>query len=284
MDVPEVGGTHATLTLQVIRFTFEAREAIHFPEGKSANILRGAFGTILRRQNESAYTHMFEPRNTGPGPSGLHDWPRPFVFRAHHLDGTTIQAARTFHFDMHLFDTKRSLPEPLIQTFQQLAREGLGTGRKKVELINSEISTLSLPLTTEQIGRTRVAIRFLTPTELKSNSQLVTKPEFVVLATRIRDRISTLCELYGDGATDIDFKAFGERAALIRMTRCDIHPMQITRRSTRTGQVHGLGGFIGEAEYEGPLSEFIPWLQAASWTGVGRQTVWGKGVIETLIR
>jgi len=49
------------------------------------------------------------------------------------------------------------------------------------------------------------------------------------------------------------------------------------RRSSRTGQVHGIGGFVGVAEYEGELGEFVPYLEAARWTGVGRQCVWGKG-------
>jgi hypothetical protein len=53
----------------------------------------------------------------------------------------------------------------------------------------------------------------------------------------------------------------------------------VERRSSRTVQVHPLGGFVGGAEYEGELTEFLPWLQAACWTGVGRQTVWGKGAL-----
>ena len=40
-----------------------------------------------------------------------------------------------------------------------------------------------------------------------------------------------------------------------------------------------LGGFVGEAEYEGDLTEFVPYLRAAHWTGVGRQTAWGKGAL-----
>ena len=125
----------------------------------------------------------------------------------------------------------------------------------------------------------RVRVRFLTPTELKSGQQLAPSPEFAVLAARIRDRISTLRELYGGGALDIDFRAFGERAATVRMTRCEIRNVAVTRRSSRTGQVHPIGGFVGEAEYEGDLGEFVPYLKAAKWTGVGRQTVWGKGEI-----
>jgi CRISPR/Cas system endoribonuclease Cas6 (RAMP superfamily) len=61
------------------------------------------------------------------------------------------------------------------------------------------------------------------------------------------------------------------------MHRCELHWEQVSRRSGRTGQVHSIGGFTGEAVYEGALAEFVPWLRAARWVGVGRQTVWGKG-------
>ena len=125
----------------------------------------------------------------------------------------------------------------------------------------------------------RVRIQFVTPTELKSGQQLAARPEFAVLAGRIRDRLSTLRELYGDGPLDIDFRGFGERAAQVTTTRCDLKQVDVERRSSRTGQVHSIGGFVGEAEYEGELAEFIPYLRAAKWTGVGRQTVWGKGEI-----
>ena len=64
------------------------------------------------------------------------------------------------------------------------------------------------------------------------------------------------------------------------MTRCNVRHIDVERRSSRTGaQIHSIGGFVGEAEYEGELGKFIPYLKAASWTGVGRQTVWGKGEV-----
>src|SRR5690348_3417857 len=237
---------------------------------------------------------MFEPAAMGSGPSGLADWPRPFVFRAMHLDDRTIQAGETFHFDLNLFDTRADAVAYLVLAFTQLAREGLGPGRSRVELTGvaqldengnpalpafpNVPAPLELDLTaTEQV--TRIRVQFLTPTELKSGQQLAARPEFGILAARIRDRISTLRELYGDGPLDIDFRAFGERAAQVRMTRCDVRQVDVVRRSSRTGQVHPIGGFVGEAEYEGQLAEFVPYVRAGRWTGVGRQTVWGKGVI-----
>lgn len=245
---------------------------------------------------------MFEPASIAAGPSGLADWPRPFVFRATHLDGQTVPAGESFHFDLNLFDVHNSAVAYLVLAFGQLAWEGLGPRRSRVELagvsqldaqgdaaaaifdgtsllMQQNAPPLELNLAPSAEPITRLRVRFLTPTELKSGQQLAGRPEFSILAARIRDRVSTLRELYGDGPLEIDFRAFGERAALVRMTRCDIRQVEIMRRSSRTGQVHPIGGFTGEAEYEGDLMEFVPYLAAAKWTGVGRQTVWGKGEI-----
>ncbi|MBI3683719.1 MAG: CRISPR system precrRNA processing endoribonuclease RAMP protein Cas6 [Acidobacteria bacterium] len=301
--------------LHPLRFSFVARQSIHFPPGKSANILRGAFGTIFRRiacvphcpgarecelRASCPYARMFEPSALAGGPSGLADWPRPFVFRATHLDDCTLAAGSCFHFDLNLFDVRAPAAVAyLVLSFAQLALEGLGPGRGRAELAEVvqldpaariydgqsfllpqavEPMSLSLEPAAERVERVRV--RFVTPTELKSGQQLAGRPEFGVLAARIRDRLSTLRQMYDDGPLPIDFRAFGERAALVRMTRCDLGRVEVVRRSSRTGQVHPIGGFVGEAEYEGDLAEFVPYLRAAKWTGVGRQTVWGKGEVE----
>ena len=71
-----------------------------------------------------------------------------------------------------------------------------------------------------------------------------------------------------------------ERAAEVTIVRSHISKVSVSRRSSRTGQTHPIGGFTGCAEYSGRLGEFLPYLYAARWTGIGRQTVWGKGEIE----
>ena len=138
-----------------------------------------------------------------------------------------------------------------------------------------ELLQLSLVAPPRVANIHRLRVRFLTPTELKGAAT----PEFGPLIARIRDRVSTLRALYGRGPLDLDFRAFGERAAAVRMTRCELHTVEHERVSKGTGQKHSLGGFVGLAEYEGSVAEFIPYLEAARWTGVGRQTVWGKGEI-----
>ena len=294
--------------LYPLRFSFAARDSIHFPAGKAGNILRGAFGTTLRSlvcapecpgarecpvRATCAYARMFEPRAVACGPSGLADWPRPFVFRATHLDGVTLGAGAGFHFDFHLFDMRAPAIDAISGAFAELSRTGLGPRRGRADLsgvsqwygskwTGGRAEPFTLDLAPGPQTERRIRVRFATPTELKADGRERTQPEFGTLMARIRDRIGALRELYGDGPLDIDFRAFGERAARVRMTHCEIARVETERRSSRTGQTHPIGGFVGEAEYEGDLSEFIPYLKAAQWTGVGRQTVWGKGEIHVL--
>lgn len=213
---------------------------------------------------------MFEPSHPA-GPSGLADLPRPFVFRCRHLDGRTVAAGETFHFDFHWFDLRRPSLDTAIGALAQFAPEA------GMVDVHGAGAPMELCLDPSGDPAKRLAVRFETPTELKADGNTVERPEFGILAARIRDRISTLRALYDDGPLAMDFREFGERAGKIKMTRCDIQHVQAWRRSGRTGQVHSLGGFVGEAEYEGDLTEFVPYLRAAQWTGVGRQTAWGKG-------
>lgn len=276
------------------RFHFRALDALHFPQGKSANVVRGAFGTVLHDAvPPEVYSRLFEPGATlGPAPSGLADWPRPFVLRVAHLDGLTVPPGEALYLDAHVFD----LHQPALAHFRaalaRLAEKGLGPGRGRAQLERTEQLDLAggaqavfetpagpsvVELDRQPARVPAVTVRFLTPTELKASGELAQRPEFPILFGRLRDRISTLRALWGQGPLDIDFRAMGERAAAVRMRRCELAWEQVKRRSGRTGQVHSIGGFTGEAEYEGDLAEFLPWLHAARWVGVGRQTVWGKG-------
>jgi CRISPR-associated endoribonuclease Cas6 len=274
------------------RFHFKALDAVHFPSGKSGNVIRGALGRILRdTASPAAYARLFEPGSQlGRAPSGLGDWPRPFILRAGPLDGRTVPKDAEFCFDVHIFDLRPAVLSYFHQAFAQLGGRGIGPGHGRVALLRTEQMDLAdcpqpldsaEPLAldfdsqTDPVGQVRV--RFLSPTELKSEGVVAPRPEFAILFGRLRDRISTLRALYGDGPLEIDFRAMGERAAAIQMSRCEVQWEKIERKSGTTGQVHPLGGFTGFAEYQGNLAEFMPWLRAARWVGVGRQTVWGKG-------
>ena len=281
-----------SLDFYTFRFVFSAIDKIVFPSGQPGNILRGAFGNAFRhrvcdgdcpgartceRRHLCAYARIFEPCTSRKGPSGLANLPRPFVFRAAYLDNRTIQPAERFWFDVHLFETKDPPLEPFAESLGSMAKDGLGPGRGRAHLVAVEQRSMSVPLTVEAESCGRLAVDFVTPTELKSGERIVSEPDFGTLFARGRDRISTLRSLYGGGPLPIDFREMGKRAGQVRTVRCDLRQVESRRRSGRTGEVHSIGGFVGRAEYEGEIAEFLPILEAACWTGVGRQCTWGKG-------
>ncbi|MBS1855576.1 MAG: CRISPR system precrRNA processing endoribonuclease RAMP protein Cas6 [Acidobacteria bacterium] len=281
------------------RFHFRAVDGVYLPPGKSANVVRGAFGSVLHEAVPPAvYARLFEPgAELARSPSGLADWPRPFVLRVAHLDGLTIHPGQPFHLDAHVFDLHQPAFEHFRAAFILLADKGLGPGRGRAELVRCEQLDLgdaareigdapgapsSILLDPQADAPPAVTVQFVTPTELKAHGDVAGRPEFPVLFSRLRDRVSTLRSLYGAGPLEVDFRAMGERAAAVKMTRCTIAWERVQRKSGRTGQVHSIGGFTGEATYQGALGEFLPWLRAARWVGVGRQTVWGKGDVRVV--
>lgn len=301
------------------RFTFNVIDPIEFRSMMPENTFRGAFGysfrklaceancpgaDTCRRREECDYARMFEPR-LSEGPSGLSDLPRPFVFRAGKVAGKRYPAGTSFSIDIHVFDLRHPAFLVFAAAMTQLEIHGLGPRRSRVRL--NSVHTLSTPeqpgplLLTEQnlLLRNvplnevsllpsdrdcrRIEVRFLTPTEIK-DSNAAGPPEFSALFGRTRNRVTNLAAFYGDGPLDVDFRVLKEQAQRVRLVSSDMEYVDAERRSGRTGQRHSLGGWVGRVTYEGALNAFIPWLKAAYWSGVGRQTVWGKGVIAVQVQ
>jgi hypothetical protein len=243
------------------RFHLRAAELLRFSGDTAGNTIRGVLGMALDAR-------VFRPR-LAEGPSGFADPPRPFILRASHLNGLAFAPGEAFHFDVHTFDPEGTVVGEIARAFSVISRFRLQ------EVVES--SDFSVDLGKPEPARS-VVIRFVTPTELKGAAEY--PAAFPVLFARIRDRVATLRRLYGEAPVMADFRGLGERARHVRTVTVNLTQRQLLRRSSRTGEVHGIGGFVGKAEYSGDLAEFAPWLRAACWTGVGRHTVWGNGEIQ----
>ncbi|HUK15770.1 MAG TPA: CRISPR system precrRNA processing endoribonuclease RAMP protein Cas6 [Bryobacteraceae bacterium] len=308
-------------SLYAYRFEFQAVEAVRFAPGSAGNAFRGAFGHILRHiacrpecqsarscrwRAQCAYARLFEPVWLD-GPSGFADAPRPFVIRAAALDGRRCLPGAVFPVDVHVFDLAEPVLEYLVLAFLQLAAEGIGARRGRVALhrvysltasrqpgicvyeqgrgLAADAHTLiELPLLPATDAPAQgVTLRFTTPTELKSGGAVLRTAPFGAVFARARDRVCTIASLYSHPLLDLDldFLALTKHAAAVETVSANLRWIAARRLSSRTGQAHPLGGFVGEVSYAGDVSEFLPILRAAYWTGIGRQTVWGKGVVET---
>lgn len=297
------------LSLTALRFQLHTSQPLAVPPDKYPNVVRGALGLSLRAMScppdcldparcpanrGCSYAQLFEAENNQHhSPSGIATAPRPFVLRVQ-------PAPHGLTLGIHLFGPPAELVPVFTEAVLRLATAGLGPSRIPARI--AEAASLdhsnspsplqlqagvipppvTLPLAPTPAAPARIRVHFLTPTELKHDGILARRPDFPILFNRVRDRVLFLATHYHHAA-DTDHgplaRALAEQALQIQTLSHQIHTVQSERQSTRTGQRHSLGGFIGHADYAGDFTVLWPWLLAAQWTGVGRQTVWGKGQI-----
>ena len=132
----------------------------------------------------------------------------------------------------------------------------------------------------------RVRVHFLTPTDLRgvvadvAEGSTIAGPSFGLLVRRARDRLSALATFFGTGPLEHDAKGLGELADRTSLVEAHVSRTSIARRSTRTGERHAIGGWVGSALYEGPtVAAAMPWLRLAEALGVGKHATFGNGRI-----
>lgn len=265
------------------------------------------------------YREVFEPSPSASAESlsKNQDIPRPFVFRAPKTQKTRFEVGEPFEFELVLIGRALECLPYFVLSFRELAAGGLGLNRAKcnlerveqIELCSSGADSLANFIYTAegQIFKAtdavmadewtksrlchslayaddgavqRVTIRFVTPTFLRADGEVIRRPDFHHVFKRLRDRINALNTFFGDGPLDADFSGLGKRAETVRTAACGVKWMERFRTSSRTKQRHELSGFVGEASYEGDLREFLPWLTVGELIHVGKHTPWGMGQYE----
>jgi hypothetical protein len=242
----------------------EAEDGAELPREGISNFFRGALGAALHGMcqcrecgggsGECIYRRYFKPQ-WREGPSGYRDAPRPFVLRM-----------KSFGVEVVSFELNP--PWPMFE--QAFAKAGL-------ECFNVR-SRICLPMIGEPApGKLRVEFR--TPTEIKEGGVVLEQPEFAPLIRRLAERVQALGTLYQGWPAEWNLREALAGAEDLRLAGWQWSRTETFRRSSTNGAVHSIGGFTGWAEYEGPVGKFRPLLEIGRWTGVGRQTMWGKGEI-----
>jgi CRISPR-associated endoribonuclease Cas6 len=250
-----------TFSVGRTRFEFEPGRNVAASAGTLSNALRGAFGAALRSTSIQAYAKWFDP-HWREGPSGYRDAPRPFVLR---WTGGSV--------DLIFFQTGEPAEE--IEQALQIAIQQI-TSADAVRL--KRMPELQMPLDgTDEYGNLRLI--FATPTELKSEGKILTEPHFFCLIESLAERVRTLGRLYQSWPEEFTFQSVLEAAKTVKTIDWNWERKDSWRRSARSGRVHSVGGYTGWADYLGPLGRALPLLEVGRWTGIGRQTVWGKGEI-----
>lgn len=307
---------YTTPPLRVARLLFELRPAarLHLPVEIRGNVLRGAFGTVFKRavcqpgcpgaatcpnRDSCPYAMLFEPQWGVQSPENKdRDAPRGFLFRPTQDPDHDFGPDQPLHFELRLFGHAIEMAPFFINAFHSFARQGLHgtpvhlssiqtldwTDSPRGELVSEGRVTRITPLIL-RLGDLRpprppegtVRIDYLTPTWLHHDHKDQRIPTLEALVCRLRDRLSDLSQLYEGREWQADYGAMGRLAAEAEIVRCHGEWHKGQRRSSRTGQVMPLAGFLGTIVYEKVHPALIRLLVIGQEIHVGRYTVWGNG-------
>lgn len=129
-----------------------------------------------------------------------------------------------------------------------------------------------------------ITVNYLTPTRITFDHQLHTYPEFHVVIRNLLRRLSNLAYFHCGQELKLDFKGLIESAKQVETKDGQIKWQDWERYSARQDVKMKLGGFVGEAEYRGALTEFVPLLKLGERLRVGKATGFGLGKFEIGVR
>jgi hypothetical protein len=273
-----LSGTARSFDFYSVAFQFQARDHFEFPPFLTGNIFRGALGSFLQSANPGAYGALFG--RAASDASLRTTLPRPFALRCRNLDGRSYSPGEVFSLHLNLFLSDLRLLEALTAAATAMGHKGFGPLRSRAELLlPPQHRHYSLAMDDSVEPAHAIRIHFDSPTEIKTDGGVTEPCHFPALIEQIVRRLEHLSALYGSGPLALDSKALRKQADAIQLRSANLKRVDVSRRGSRLGQTHPIGGFVGGAEYSGDLTPFIRLLEAASFTGVGRHTVWGNGEI-----
>jgi hypothetical protein len=154
---------------------------------------------------------------------------------------------------------------------------------------NEIIALPAVPATWEQalcvaetLPTTQLKLNFLTTTRIVDRKKLVHQPLFRPLFQRLIERLISLSETFGSGRPDVDARALVDAAGEVQLVEDKTRWLDLHSGSRRLGRATPIGGYVGQATYEGDMTLFLPWLLIGQSAHVGKSTTKGNGWYELI--
>lgn len=256
---------------------------------------------ILKQQ--CAYSYIFEtplPPNSGI----MRKYPKvphPFVLIPPLEKDRTYEKGENIDFGLTLIGKAIDYLPYFIFTFEEFGKIGIGKGKGKFVL--GEVYSLDsngdevliyektqrkllnlfhtiYPFKEENNDRVtdQMRIAFLTPVRVKYQGNFGVKMDFHILFRNLIRRISTLAYFHcGENQSGIDFNNLIDKAKNVKTEKSNLKWFDWERYSARQQAKMNMGGFVGDIDYKGDFSVFLPWLKVGELVNVGKGTSFGLG-------
>ena len=303
--------TNPHFNFALYNFELIALEKIPLPSYKGSTF-RGAFGYVLRKviclapskdcstcllSLSCIYPYIFEPTFSSlktKVPKRFKDLPRPFILRPPKTSKRYFEKSEEFNFELVLVGKTTNYLPYFIFVFKELGRIGLGKERGKFflksvkdskgnevyngkeETIKNTDSVLNFDDLNSSLS-SPITLNFLTPTRIKSEGKLVTKPTFSQIIHPLISRISLLSQIYCETPLSLDYEKLFSSAEKVKMKSEKLYWKDWGRYSTRQKTNMKLGGFLGRITYQGRLKQFLPFLVLGQYIHLGKSCTFGLG-------
>ncbi len=304
--------------MRVVRLSVEltAREPARLPRYKGA-VVRGGFGLAFRRVScpfpkrecadcllvkQCVWSYVFNtPRPDNATVMRKYETiPRPFVIEPPEDQRTRLELRDQLQFGLVLVGRAIEHIPYFIYAFEQMAEQGLGTGRGRFALTAvrqdgtlffdsrakcfvTPLRTMSLELAPGADNPARVTLYFTTPLRIIHEGRMVRRPEFHILMRALLRRLGLLAYFH-DQPVELDYKTLIGQAESVPMVDCALARVEWRRFSSRQDRVVEMEGMEGRATYEGNVGLFLPFLKAGEILHVGKGTTFGMGKYKMEVR
>ncbi|MDQ0157387.1 CRISPR system precrRNA processing endoribonuclease RAMP protein Cas6 [Robertmurraya andreesenii] len=301
--------------IQLKAYYQAGNNSVHLPSYQGSTF-RGVFGHVFKKiacmcpkQNKHhencPYAYIFEtsPQKDVSGVISSEDIPRPFIIssdtKQHYSPG------ERFAINVTLFGNAVGYIEYFIYVLFHMGNMGFGKGNQQAELRQvflvdengdyqnqifqkQKITNVDFVLNggnflEDKKNKSNVQLYFVTPARIKYQGHYIDTPDFhKIFRSAVRRITSLLYYHHKQQQLDIDFKELFKKAEKVKLVHSDVSWYDWERYSNRQKERMKLGGIVGKATYEGDLEPFIPWLQLAEWTHIGKNTTFGLGKIRVV--
>uniref|UniRef100_A0A7C4CBE6 CRISPR system precrRNA processing endoribonuclease RAMP protein Cas6 n=1 Tax=candidate division WOR-3 bacterium TaxID=2052148 RepID=A0A7C4CBE6_UNCW3 len=227
--------------------------------------------------------------------------PHPFVIEPPEDERTRLDSGETLLFGLTLVGRAIDHVPYFILAFEQMAEQGLGTGRARFRLLDvsqngmrfydPESASLLAPLQTHELafetdavsGCSQLTVHFLTPTRIIHHGRMSRRPQFHVLINSLLRRLRLL-SCFHDQPLQVDQQRLIAKAGNVKLADAVMAGADWHHYSSRQQRVVEREGMTGWVRYEGELGPFLPFLRAGEILHVGKGTAFGMGKYEMEVR
>lgn len=258
--------------------------------------LRGILGQALYKIDREVYKFLYE---NGKECKDKQDIVKPYIIIPPMVFGKElfVKKGEELKFEILLLGAGVQYASALIAALQKAEEFGMGVQRYRFRLFRiinrleqrvlwqtkmcsmAEVNPKKLPcLQLENV--TGVVVKLQTPLRIRRGGKLLMQISFETLIRNITNRIVMIAERYGGWVNYDEVKNIQMLAAEVQTVREELELEVLERYSNRLHGKMDFSGLIGELEYVGEMTPFVPWLTAAEVLHIGRNTTFGMGNIQ----